>query len=106
MRRPLWYGFLDIYTINKKGQVQRVCYLLCNKEGEMRKCTFTPSFEEKTAQELKNKRLVRSVTYRISLGGNGVKRRGNGGGNGTSHHASSYRPTLWSYVISHIFLNE
>lgn len=35
------------------------------KTGEMKKCTFTPSFEEKAATGMKKQRLIRLVTCRI-----------------------------------------
>lgn len=35
----------------------------------MRKCTFTPSFEEKTAQELKKKKKTSKISYLQDISG-------------------------------------
>lgn len=54
---------------------------------------------------MEKERLVRSVTYRICLGGDGVERRGNGGGM-TLVTIPVHTDLPYGVIIPHIFKNE
>lgn len=91
-----------------KGQAQRVCYLLCNKKGEMRKYIFTPSFKEKKNNTEMKQTKTNKISYLQDMfGWQWGGKEQEQGRDKTSHYTSLYRTYLvelcWYFTY---FLNE